>query len=452
MSELSKTSTGIAQLEEALQAFDAAPHVDQRRQLDILNTLIREIRHNDPQRAFALTERAYTLAERLDYPEGRLACLMNLAVQHTHISPNFEVALTWINQALALLESYPNPAHQAYLLQCLATIYRHLGDHPTAQAHLLQALTLCHQVGDQTLTGLMYNDLGVVYRYTDEYELSLHSYQQALAIAQATDNQQRIALALNNIGDLLNHWGRAAQAEPYLQQALTLTRQLDLKILEPSLLDSLSETYLEQGKYTEALACLQQAQLIATAFDNQFELSLLLRNVARVYHHKQEWTPALTYLQQALAIAEAIKFKEGIYSCHHLLADIYEAQGEPAKALLHYKQFHTIKEELYNEETAQKLKTLQVIYETESAKREAVVYRLKHDELQAALAHVKQLSGLLPICSNCKKIRDDSGYWQDVAVYIRDHSEAEFSHGICPECREHLYPKYTKKSSLLQAT
>lgn len=63
-------------------------------------------------------------------------------------------------------------------------------------------------------------------------------------------------------------------------------------------------------------------------------------------------------------------------------------------------------------------------------------------ELQAALAQVKTLRGLLPICANCKKIRNDEGYWQDVAVYIQAHSEAEFTHGICPECARKLYPEF----------
>jgi len=62
------------------------------------------------------------------------------------------------------------------------------------------------------------------------------------------------------------------------------------------------------------------------------------------------------------------------------------------------------------------------------------------EELKGALAKVKQLSGLLPICSSCKKIRDDKGYWNQIEAYIRDHSEAEFSHGICPECSKKLYP------------
>jgi PAS domain S-box-containing protein len=61
-------------------------------------------------------------------------------------------------------------------------------------------------------------------------------------------------------------------------------------------------------------------------------------------------------------------------------------------------------------------------------------------ELKEALHRVKTLSGMLPICSSCKNIRDDKGYWTQIEAYIRDHSEAEFTHGICPECMKKLYP------------
>jgi len=60
-------------------------------------------------------------------------------------------------------------------------------------------------------------------------------------------------------------------------------------------------------------------------------------------------------------------------------------------------------------------------------------------ELQEALASVKTLSGLLPICASCKKIRNDDGYWTLVETYVSERSEAEFSHGICPDCGKELY-------------
>ncbi len=72
-----------------------------------------------------------------------------------------------------------------------------------------------------------------------------------------------------------------------------------------------------------------------------------------------------------------------------------------------------------------------------SVQREAI-----QKEKEKALLKVKILSGFLPICAACKKIRDTKGYWNQVESYIRDHSEAEFSHGLCPECAKKLYPDY----------
>lgn len=69
---------------------------------------------------------------------------------------------------------------------------------------------------------------------------------------------------------------------------------------------------------------------------------------------------------------------------------------------------------------------------------------LVNRELRNALAEIKTLSGLLPICTSCKNIRDDKGYWNRIESYISQHTQAEFSHGICPACAKKLYPKYVR--------
>lgn len=74
------------------------------------------------------------------------------------------------------------------------------------------------------------------------------------------------------------------------------------------------------------------------------------------------------------------------------------------------------------------------------AERTQLIAHLNH-----TLANVKTLSGLLPICASCKKIRDDHGYWQKLEIFVRDHSNADFSHSICPECMDRLYPDYKGK-------
>jgi PAS domain S-box-containing protein len=69
----------------------------------------------------------------------------------------------------------------------------------------------------------------------------------------------------------------------------------------------------------------------------------------------------------------------------------------------------------------------------------------EHGRLQKALDEVRTLRGIVPICSNCKKIRDDKGFWNQVEKYVSDHTEAKFSHGICPDCVKELYPELYKK-------
>ncbi len=86
--------------------------------------------------------------------------------------------------------------------------------------------------------------------------------------------------------------------------------------------------------------------------------------------------------------------------------------------------------------------------ETEGALLEDIDSRMKTEseleaavnELKSAISEIKTLSGLLPICASCKRIRDDNGAWTQIESYIKKNSEAEFSHGICPDCARRLYP------------
>ncbi|PIY24320.1 MAG: response regulator, partial [Deltaproteobacteria bacterium CG_4_10_14_3_um_filter_60_8] len=77
-------------------------------------------------------------------------------------------------------------------------------------------------------------------------------------------------------------------------------------------------------------------------------------------------------------------------------------------------------------------------------RRQLLEIEEKNRLLEKQLGEIKTLRGFIPICSACKKIRNDQGYWEAIEVYIRNHSEAEFSHGLCPECIETLYKKYDK--------
>jgi CheY-like chemotaxis protein len=139
---------------------------------------------------------------------------------------------------------------------------------------------------------------------------------------------------------------------------------------------------------------------------------------------------------------------DGYAVCRQLKADRQEIAGIP---IIFISALH---------ETNDKVKAFSiggVDYITKPFKSEEVLARVnthlmlhhlqlqmekKNAALQKALAEIKILRGLIPICASCKRIRNDEGYWEEIESYISDHSEAIFSHGCCPECIAKLYPEF----------
>ena len=112
--------------------------------------------------------------------------------------------------------------------------------------------------------------------------------------------------------------------------------------------------------------------------------------------------------------------------------------GAPLLLLLaHVYRTHTAALQDLNAELRLHKDTLEVQVRDRTA-----ALRQETKRLQEALANVRTLSGLIPICDSCKKIRDDKGYWNQLEIYIQKNSNAMFSHGLCPDCVEKLYPKF----------
>lgn len=164
---------------------------------------------------------------------------------------------------------------------------------------------------------------------------------------------------------------------------------------------------------------------------------------------------------QAIAIGFADKFKLATLG---EAVDVPEAffdpkeSGFPGRARWLFSRIYPVKDLHDNvkhiiithlditelKETELKLRAHQDDLEETVKRRTEKLFEV-NDQLQQALSQVKQLSGFLPICSSCKMIRDAKGCWTQIEAYIRDHSEAEFSHGICPECAQELYADFLQK-------
>jgi len=227
----------------------------------------------------------------------------------------------------------------------------------------------------------------------------------------------------------------------------------------------------------------------------------IYNSLAAVYVKTGHFKEAANYLDNSMTLAKSLGEKSLISENYLIASRLYSAKSQYKNALEQFKLHKEMEDVLFHAEGAEQIARLQTEYETEKKEKENKILRQnnaiqnlelskqitfknslilifllvlimllysfrqsrfksrtnmqlneknaeikkRNEELQKAMAQIKQLKGFLPICSSCKKIRDDDGYWSEVEVYIRDHTDANFSHGICPDCFERLYPDFVNK-------
>jgi tetratricopeptide (TPR) repeat protein len=230
----------------------------------------------------------------------------------------------------------------------------------------------------------------------------------------------------------------------------------------------------------EALELLFKGLSISTRVQDFLGASSLHSRIAPILQSLGRNQEALAHFEKALRIHRQLGNKRSVMADLLALSQFYQqVMGDSAKALAYHQEYSALSRELFSEETAANIAGLQTRYEADKKQREIDI--LQHDmanqekarntaiaaalllilflgltyyryrqaarttrELRLALQQVKTLQGLLPICANCKKIRDDTGYWHQVESYVTEHSNAEFTHGICPACAQSLYPDFVQ--------
>jgi len=243
------------------------------------------------------------------------------------------------------------------------------------------------------------------------------------------------------------------RSREYIQKSLDIRKDLGNKRGSASAMGNMGSLLEELGDNESALDFYIRSLELYEEIGNRRGIAHTCSSIGGIYTARGRFDEAEEILIRGLSITRELEVKDQEIYCLERMTDLYEAKGDLEKALMYSDELKTCLEEHLNEKSLEKIAWLQVHFETEKKEKEAEIYRLKNvelsgmnDQLREALADVKKLQGLLPVCASCKKVRDDDGYWQQIESYISEHSDAKFSHGICPECMIKLYGKvYTKE-------
>lgn len=379
----------IQTLENRLLTLDKEPETGPQAKVDVLNDLIWELRRVDLSRAFALGQQVSQLLESMSYPVGEAYHHRNLAGLYSRSGDNRQalnhgqLALEQIT-LLELKQLYPD------IFGELGVIYWRLGNLAEALDYFRRQLDSAGLIGDTKNEAESLNNIALIFSESGDFEAAAKVYNQALHVHRAIGNVGGQAMVLNNLAMDSMYLRDYPRALAYALGALQYAGLSYNQYIRLNTLDTLGQIYLNQQMYDQALSYLRQSLILASDANYTIGQATALLNIGRLYTQQQQYQPALLHLHQALPLLETSLTRLELVECYRLLAENYEQRGDLALALQYYKQFHVTKEQVFNQEADQRLKNLQVIHQTESAKSETEIHRLKNIELENEIIVRKQ--------------------------------------------------------------
>ncbi len=401
----------------------------------------------------------------------------------------YDSALVHYRAVLELREALGDSAGVASIVNSIGVIHYRWGNYEEALRQYLRSLELRRRLGDRKGTALVLSNIGKTYQDWGQLDRAEESFREGLSISEALGDPMALGYSLNNLGALLEAQGHLTEAEAMYARSLRAYR--DGGLVDGTVLDLTSLGHLKEleGKPDTALALLGEAVTLARGTTNREQEARALAFRGLAHQGRGDLGQAVRDLTAALSISREIRQRQLSQAVLGYLGDVLAARGDYRLALEYIRSGAALKDSLFDESSGRRIATMQADLEIARRARENVVLRSeqeaqtaviarqrqgfllggillvtlgtlalvllradrasrranlaleeKNHALNEAMESIRTLKGFIPICSHCKKIRDDDGFWEQVETYITKHSEALFSHGICPDCLEAFYP------------
>lgn len=424
---------------------------------------------------------------------SKVDALHRLSFAYQDVSP--DKGLLTAKEAVDLAEQLGYHKGKAWALNRLGDNYARKSMFEESLKKYLEALTIFENLNYKRGISGTINGIGIVYYYLKNYDKALEYYLKSLKIKEEIGNKGGIAITYTNIGlvyDKLNNYEKALE---YYYNALKIDEEIG-KLLEISgSWNYIAETYNKLVNYEKALEFFQKSLDVNEKFGLKFRVAESSNSIGITYTKLKEFENAEFYLSKGLNISIELGAKKLIKENYLNYSELYNAKSSYKKALEYHKLYTSLNDSIYTIDSAEKIATLETMFESEKKDKEILLlkaenslneldlrqqillrnsfiggfalilvmvflinnrYQIKkksHLELEEKMLLIKRLEGFLPICSCCKKIRKedsdskDMKSWVQMESYISDKTDATFSHGICPDCSEELYPQFKTKNN-----
>ncbi len=436
---------------------------------------------NEQMKAFHNFTRARDIHHRLGDVREEGRALNNLGNCYRQWG-NYDKALEYFLEASQLYDDCGYDEGAAWLNFSITLLYNRLGYYNKSLQYVKKSLqtylSLTNQHRDSSGIMICYGQMGEIYSRLGDYQNALIYHKKALAMRIRRGISGSIADGYTGIGRVYYELGEYDLALENLQEAITVRNKLRAKIGISTPLRYIGLIYLSRGDTAKALEYLEKGLSFARDYSQLPNEAGILKVLASISADRHEYRRAFDLNQAFQMVQDSLSNIEVQKSVARLRAD-YDLQ-ESEKENLRLSQENRNKELQLQKSRGRSrslimviliifLLVLIVLYYYRKSRRDNVLLReMNHEisaahqslteevterkriekeredliiELQESLNNVKTLKGLIPICSNCKKVRNDDGYYEQLEKYLSEHTEAEFSHGLCADCYATLYPE-----------
>ncbi len=436
----------IVELEKELEELRAKPSDSEL--VSVLNKLAFAVMHSDPRIAEAYAMEVLDLAENLGFPVEQAKSYTTLGIINLEAG-KFTEAISCCMKSMEIFEKLGDMSGTASVHATIANVYWAQGMIDKALEHIHESLRQKQECGaSKDDIASCHINIGACYSSLNRLDKALLSFEFARKICEECGNLRQLAYVSHNLGSIYGKKEELETAREWFQKALDIREEMGDKKGIASTLCNLGSLHETLGNNELALDFFVRSLELYEEVGNKRGTANTCACIGGIYTAMGRFDEAEKLIKRGLEIARKLKLKDWEILCLEKVTDLYEAKGDMHIALKYSRELKTCLEEYMNEKSMEKIAKLQVQFETEKKEKEAEIYRLKNielssmnDQLRDALTHVKKLQGMLPICANCKKVRDDDGYWQQIESYISKHSDAKITHGICPECMIKLFGK-----------
>ena len=375
-------ANNLEQLEAALASV-----TDARQKIDLMNELSWNIRSINDERGLKLAKEAHQLAQEKQYPKGLTYSLIYQAMYEAYTDT---IDHSEVLQALEKFKQRGDRIGQSRALSILSDANYYLGNYAEALDFGQHALKLAQGIGDLSLEAERFNTIGRAYIRSGHQDLGFTMLNKALAISRANDDRVISSHVLVNTAWFCVDSEKFESALEYAREGLLLCDNPEYSIYGYALL-ALGRAYFGIQAAENAMSHYQQALSWANSQDDKHLYKMALFSIGEIFVANQKPDQAIPPLQQSLTLAEEAKNKLNIFRCHQALSQAYENLEDFAHALLHYKKFIAVKEEIFSEQNTKRIQMLEVLHQTEIARREAEIYQLRNAKLEREITERKHL-------------------------------------------------------------